>query len=95
MTSDFFVKQKKMTFALYSSMIDFLNIYLKTKTNPRIENSARYIIAKELGSALWTLPGSWSERIKIAEFLKPTHFYTLSKLPVVANTLALWYNILL
>lgn len=58
-------------------MIDFLNIYLKTKTNPRIENSARYIIAKELGSALREHCQVAEVRIKIAEFLKPTHFYTL------------------
>ena len=47
------------------------------KTNLRIENSARHIIAEELGSALREPCQVAEVRIKIAEFLKPTHFYTL------------------
>ena len=57
-------------------MIDFLSISLKTKTHLRIENLARYITA-ELGSALREHCQVAEVRIKIAEFLKPTHSYTL------------------
>lgn len=66
-----------MTFALYSSMIDFLSIYLKTKTNLSLENLARYITAEELGSALREHCQVAEVRIKIAEFLKPTYSYIL------------------
>ena len=58
-------------------MIDFLSIYLKTKTKLRIENSSRHITAEELGSALRESCQVAEVRIKIADFLKPTHFYTL------------------